>query len=212
MIKVVLADDHQIVRDGLKRILNETHDIKVIDEASTGKEAIQKVQTKKPDVLILDISMPDMDGLDATKQIHELFPKLPILILTVHLPKHYALRIFRAGVMGYLVKNIASEELVKAIRILHSGKIYLGPGVSDELALQRIKGNADLLPLECLSDRELQTLSLMASGKNTKEIAESLGLSVRTIETYCSRLYDKLNLRNKAELIRFAFDHKLVKN
>jgi two-component system invasion response regulator UvrY len=210
MINVVLADDHQIVREGLKRLLDETPDIKVVDEASTGKEAIQKIKKNKPDLLILDISMPDMDGLDATKQIHELYPKLPILILTVHLPKHYALRLFRAGAMGYLVKNIASEELVNAVRRLHSGKMYLGPEVSEELALQKIKGDAELSPLECLSDRELQTLCLMASGKSTKEIAESLGLSIRTIETYCSRLYDKLDFKNKAELIRFAFENKLV--
>lgn len=210
MIKVMLADDHRIVREGLKRILDETHDIKVIGEASTGREAIEKINKNLPDVLILDISMPDMDGLDATKQIHELFPKLPILILTVHLPKHYALRLFRAGAMGYLVKDVASEELVQAVRRLNSGKIYLSPKVSEELALQKIKGDAVFSPAECLSDRELQTLSLLASGKSTREIAESLSLSNKTVETYCTRLYNKLDLKNKAELIKFAFDNKLI--
>ncbi|HUU50675.1 MAG TPA: response regulator transcription factor [Nitrospinota bacterium] len=210
MIKVIIADDHRIVREGLKRILDETHDIKVIGEASTGIEAIQKIEANPPDVLILDISMPDMDGLDATKQIHETFPKLPILILTVHLPKQYALRLFRAGAKGYLVKDVASEELVKALRKLNAGKLYLSPEVSEELALQKIKSDADFSPVECLSDRELQILCFIASGKTTREIAASLNLSSKTIDTYRTRLFEKLNLRNNSELIKFALHHKLV--
>jgi two-component system invasion response regulator UvrY len=210
MIKVIIADDHRIVREGLKRILDETYDIKVIGEASTGIEAIQKIEANPPDVLILDISMPDMDGLDATKQIHETFPKLSILILTVHLPKQYALRLFRAGAKGYLVKDVASEELVKALRKVNAGKLYLSPEVSEELALQKIKSDTDFSPVECLSDRELQILCHIASGKTTKAIAASLNLSSKTIDTYRTRLFEKLNLRNNSELIRFALDHKLV--
>jgi DNA-binding NarL/FixJ family response regulator len=211
MIKVLIADDHRILREGLKRILNEAHDITVVDEASSGKEAIEKIHENHPDVVILDISMPDMDGLDATKQIHELFPKLPILILTIHFPKLYALRLFRAGAMGYLVKNVTSEELVNAVRKLNAGQVYLSPEVSEELALQRIEEGNSFSPVEWLSDRELQILCLIASGKTTKEIAENLCLSIKTIETYRSRLLKKLNLRNNAELTRFALDHNLLK-
>lgn len=212
MIKIIIADDHKIVRAGLKRILDEDPFIEVIEEASTGIEAIKKIKANLPDVVIMDISMPEMDGLDATKQIHELFPKLPILILTVHVPMQYAFRIFRAGAMGYLVKNTAPGELVKAVHRLNAGRPYMSTEVSEELALQRIEEGGNLSPIEWLSDRELQTLTLIASGKTTREIAESLSLSPKTIETYRTRVIRKLNLRNNSDLTRFAIENNLLTN
>lgn len=212
MIKIIIADDHEIVRAGLKRILDEDPFIEVIEEASTGIEAIKKIKANPPDVVILDISMPEMDGLDATKQIHEFFPKLPILILTIHVPRQYAFRLFRAGAMGYLVKNTAPDELVKAVHRLNAGRVYMSPEVSEELALQRIEDGGNLTPTEWLSDRELQTLTLIASGKTIREIAESLNLSPKTIETYRTRVIRKLNLRNNSDLTRFAIENNLLIN
>lgn len=211
MIKVSIADDHRIVREGLRRILAEAPDIKVMDEAGNGREIIEKIRSNRPDVVLMDISMPDMDGLDATKQIHALFPELPILILTVHPARQYASRILRAGARGYLNKQAAPEELIDAVRKVCAGRRYLSPEVSEELALQLIGEGADFSPVESLSDRELQILCLIASGRKATEIAEELCLSIKTVNTYRARVLYKLHLRNNADLTRFAIKNNLVK-
>jgi two-component system invasion response regulator UvrY len=211
MIKISIADDHRILREGLRRILDEASDMKVIDEASNGRELIEKVQAHRPDIVLLDISMPGMDGLDVTKQLRSLFPELPILILTVHPARQYALRILRAGAKGYLDKQAAPEELIGAVRKVCAGRRYLSPEVSEELALQLIGEGANFSPVESLSDRELQVLCLIAKGRKTKEIAEELCLSIKTVNTYRSRILGKLHLRNSADLTRFAIKNSLVK-
>ncbi len=210
MIKVSIADDHRIVREGLRRILAEDPDIMVIDEACTGREMVEKVRSNRPDVVLLDISMPDMDGLDATKQIHSLFPELPVLILTVHPARQYASRILRAGARGYLNKQAAPEELIDAVRKVCSGRKYLSPEVSEELALEFIGDRANLSPVESLSDREVQILCFIAKGKKTSEIAEELCLSIKTVNTYRARVIHKLNLRTNADLTRFAIENNLI--
>lgn len=211
MIKVSIADDHRIVREGLRRILAEAPDIKVIDEAGDGREIIEKIRSNRPDVVLMDISMPDMDGLDATKQIHALFPELPVLILTVHPARQYASRILRAGARGYLNKQAAPEELIDAVRKVCAGRRYLSPEVSEELALQLIGEGANFSPVESLSDRELQILCLIAKGRKATEIAEGLCLSIKTVNTYRARVLYKLHLRNNADLTRFAIKNNLVK-
>jgi len=211
MIKVSIADDHRIVREGLRRILAEAPDIKVMDEAGDGREIIEKIRSNRPDVVLMDISMPDMDGLDATKQIHALFPELPILILTVHSARQYASRILRAGARGYLNKQAAPEELIDAVRKVFAGRRYLSPEVSEELALQLIGEGADFSPVESLSDRELQILCLIAKGRKATEIAEELCLSIKTVNTYRARVLYKLHLRNNADLTRFAIKNNLIK-
>lgn len=211
MIKVSIADDHRIVREGLRRILAEAPDIKVMDEAGNGREIIEKIRSNQPDVVLMDISMPDMDGLDATKQIHALFPELPILILTVHPARQYASRILRAGARGYLNKQAAPEELIDAVRKVFAGRRYLSPEVSEELALQLIGEGADFSPVESLSDRELQILCLIAKGRKATEIAEELCLSIKTVNTYRARVLYKLHLRNNADLTRFAIKNNLIK-
>lgn len=210
MIKVSIADDHRIVREGLRRILDEAPEIEVVDEACNGREIIEKIRLRRPDVVLLDISMPDMDGLDATKQINDLFPELPILILTVHPARQYASRILRAGARGYLNKQAAPEELIDAVRKVCAGRRYLSAEVSEELALQLIGETASLSPVESLSDRELQVLCFIAKGRKTTEIAEELCLSIKTVNTYRARVLDKLHLRNNADLARFAIDNHLV--
>ncbi|HED00176.1 MAG TPA: response regulator [Proteobacteria bacterium] len=211
MIKVSIADDHRIVREGLRRILAEAPDIKVMDEAGDSREIIEKIRSNRPDVVLMDISMPDMDGLDATKQIHALFPELPILILTVHPARQYASRILRAGARGYLNKQAAPEELIDAVRKVCAGRRYLSPEVSEELALQLIGEGADFSPVESLSDRELQILCLIAKGRKATEIAEGLCLSIKTVNTYRARVLYKLHLRNNADLTRFAIKNNLIK-
>ncbi len=211
MIRISIADDHRIVREGLRRILDGAPEMQVIDEACDGREIIEKIRANKPDVVMLDISMPDMDGLDATKQIHELFPDLPVLILTVHPAKQYALRILRAGAKGYLDKQAAPEELIRAIRKVYAGQRYLSSEVSEELAMQLLGEGASFSPVEALSDRELQILCHIAKGRKAVEIAEELCLSIKTVNTYRARVLHKLNLRNNADLTRFAISNSLLK-
>ncbi|MFH1146484.1 MAG: response regulator transcription factor [Pseudomonadota bacterium] len=211
MIKISIADDHRIVREGLRRILEGASDIQVLDEASNGREIIDKVRANLPDVVLLDISMPEMDGLDATKQIHGLFPELPILILTVHPPRQYALRILRAGAKGYLDKHAAPEELIRAVRKVCAGQRYLSPEAAEDLASQLLGDVADFSRVESLSDRELQILCLIAEGRKTTEIAEGLCLSIKTVNTYRARVLSKLDLRNSADLARFAVENHLIK-
>ncbi len=211
MIRISIADDHRIVREGLRRILDAASDIEVMDEASNGREIIEKVCASRPDVVVLDVSMPEMDGLDATKQIHTLFPDLPILILTVHPARQYALRILRAGARGYLDKQAAPEELIRAVRRVAAGERYLSPEVSEELAMQLLGDRPDFSRVQSLSDRELQVLCLIAKGRKSTEIAQELSLSIKTVNTYRARILVKLELRNSADLTRFAIENNLIK-
>jgi DNA-binding NarL/FixJ family response regulator len=209
MIRVFIADDHGVVRGGIRRILEDQKDIQVVGEAGDGLEAIQKVLEADPDVILLDISMPGMDGLDVTKQLKAIDPKVRILILTMHAEEQYAPRLMRAGAVGYVTKHGAPEELVKAIRLIHSGRRFISPALAENMAWRHLGDQADLTPVECLSDRELQVLCLLARGNTNQEIAKSLHLSVKTIDTYRARVLAKLNLRNNAELTLFAVQNGL---
>jgi DNA-binding NarL/FixJ family response regulator len=210
MIRVLIADDHKIVRSGIRRMLETHEDIQVVGEAADGYEAIEMVRETTPNIVLLDISMPGMDGLDVTKQLKTMDPKIRILILTMHAEEQYAPRLLRAGVMGYVTKHAAPEDLVEAIRVVHSGGRFISPTLAKNLAWLYLGGKADLTPVESLSDRELQVLCLLAGGKTNREIAEFLHLSTKTIDTYRARVLEKLNLRNNAELTLFAIRHGLI--
>ena len=210
MIKVLLADDHAIVRAGLRRIVEESGDIEVIAEAVDGREAIKKVQKKLPDVAVIDISMPDLDGLEVVSQLHGYYPKLPILILTMHEEEQYVVRGIQAGAMGYITKRSAPEQLVKAIRKVYSGDRYITKEAAEALALRVIRGKDGQSPLDLLSMRELQVLRRLAMGHTNREIATAYGISIKTVDTYRSRLLKKLNLRNNADLSRFAIQNRLI--
>ncbi|UCF85182.1 MAG: response regulator transcription factor [Desulfobacteraceae bacterium] len=211
MIKVLLADDHKIVRDGLRRIVEDAGDMEVIAEAADGREALHQIQKKPPDVAVIDISMPGMDGLEVISQLHNYYPDLPILILTMHEEEQYVVRAIGLGAMGYVTKRSAPEELVKAIRKVHAGGRYLDESAAESLAVRLAKGTHELSPLDALSDREIQVLRRLALGQTNREIAEAYHLSIKTVDTYRSRLLRKLNLRNNAELVRFAIQAGLVK-
>jgi DNA-binding NarL/FixJ family response regulator len=210
MIKVLLADDHSIVRAGLRRIIEDSGDIAVVAEASDGREAIQKTHETQPDVVVVDISMPGLDGLEVISQLLIHYPKLPILVLTMHEEEQYVIRVFGAGAMGYITKRSAPEQLVTAIRKVHAGGRYLSDSAAELLALHVAKGTPGRSLLDSLSNREIQVLRRLAMGQTTREIAEAYNISTKTVDTYRFRLLRKLNLRNNAELLRFAIQNGLV--
>lgn len=202
-IRVLIADDHAIVRQGLRQILSDTPDLTVAGEAENGVQAVQMVRTGEWDVVLMDVSMPDRNGIDALKIIKKEFPRLPVLILSMYPEEQYAIRALKAGAAGYLTKQSAPELLVTAIRQVASGKKYVSPSLAEELA-NAIGDDSERLPHEKLSDREYQTLCMIASGKTPTEIAEALNLSVKTVSVYRARLLEKMNLRNNAELTHYG--------
>ena len=210
MIKVLLADDHSIVRAGLRRIVEESGDMEVIAEAADGREAIQQAHKQLPDVAVIDISMPALDGLEVISQLRNYYPKLPILILTMHEEGQYVVRAIEAGAMGYITKQSAPEQLVMAIRKVHSGCRFVTDEAAEALALRVAKGAHGQSPLDSLSMRELQVLRRLAMGHTNREIANAYSISIKTLDTYRSRLLKKLNLRNNAELSRFAILNRLI--
>ncbi len=208
-IRVLIADDHAIVREGLKQIISDSGHISVAAEAENAQQAIQKVREGGFDVLLLDISMPDRNGIDVLKQVKKEFPSLPVLMLTMHREDQYAIRAMKAGASGYLTKQSAPSELVNALQMVAAGRKYITPALAEELANQI--GDDSGKPLhDALSDREFQTLVMIASGRTVTEIANELSLSVKTISMYRARLLQKMRLRHNAELTHYAIRHRLV--
>ena len=208
-IRVLIADDHAIVRQGLRQILSDTPDLTVAGEAENGVQAVQMVRSGDWDVVLMDVSMPDRNGIDALKLIKKEHPRLPVLILSMYPEEQYAIRALKAGAAGYLTKQSAPELLVTAIRQVASGKKYVSPSLAEELA-NAIGDDCERPPHEKLSDREYQTLCMIASGKTPAEIAEALNLSVKTVSVYRARLLEKMNLRNNAELTHYGLKHGLA--
>ena len=210
MIKVLLADDHSIVRAGLRRIIEESGDMEVVAEAADGRDALRKVRESNPDVAVIDISMPGLDGLEVIGRLRDENPDLPVLILTMHEEEQYVLRATEAGAKGYLTKRSAPEQLVKAVRKVHSGGRYITDEVAEMLAQRYARGTKGKSLLDTLSPRELQVLRRLAQGHTNREIAEDYHISVKTVDTYRFRLLRKLNLRNNADLSRFAIQNQLI--
>ncbi len=209
MIKVFIADDHPIVRAGLRQLIDYSDDISVIGEAEDGTQVIKSVNELEPDVVLLDISMPGMNGLDILKQLTPTRPDLPVLILSMHSEDQYAIRVLKAGAAGYLTKTRTPDELVNAIRTVAAGKKYISSSIAERLA-QGLGSGFDHALHEALSDREMQVLQKIAQGHTVTEIAEQLILSVKTISTYRSRILEKLNLRTNAELTYYAIKNEIV--
>lgn len=209
MIRVMIADDHAIVRQGLKQILSETDDIVVAGEAETGFEAITIARQQVFDVMLLDISLPDRNGIEVLKQIKKDQPSLTVLMLSMHNESEFAIRSIKAGAAGYLNKQSAPMQLVTAIRQVASGHKYITLALAQELA-NAITSNTEQPLHMSLSDREYQTLCLIARGKALAEISAIMCLSPKTVSVYRSRLMEKLKLTNNSELVRYAIKHKLV--
>ena len=209
MIKVLIANDHTIFRAGLGQILNETPDITVVDEASNSREALAKLGQAQYDVILLDISMPGESGVEILKQIKNIKPDQVVLILSIHPEEQYALRVLRAGASGYITKESTPDELISAIRKVATGGRYISSKLGEELAL-RFDKEFRAPRYEQLSDREYQVMIMLASGKTIKEIANELPLCVSTINTYRTRVLDKMNLNTDSGLTRYAIQHGLV--
>lgn len=208
MIKILITDDHPIVRRGLKEIVSEEPDMTVGGEAQNSREALELIRKQKWDVLILDITMPDGDGLEVLKQVKRERPKLPVLVLSVHSEDQYAVRILRSGGAGYMTKESAPEELVKAIRKVVAGGKYISPSLAEKLAFDLERGSEPTH--ETLSNREFQVMLMIATGKKLKQIAEELFLSVETISTYRARILEKMRMKTNAELTYYAIKNGLI--
>jgi DNA-binding NarL/FixJ family response regulator len=205
-IKIILADDHRLMREGLRSLLETQPGIEIVAEAENGRETLQLVQKHKPDVIVMDISMPDLNGIDATRQIVSEFPKIKIIALSMHTNKKFIVEMLTAGASGYLVKDSALEELSKAINAVINNKVYLSPIITSVVVedYRVSKSPADILAPVSLTPREREVLQLIAEGKTTKEIADYLNLSVKTIETHRMQMMNKLNIHSVAELTKYA--------
>lgn len=209
-IRVLIADDHAIVREGLKQIIGASGSIIVAGEAENGHQAIQQLRCGGFEVLLLDISMPDRNGIDVLKQVKKEFPALAVLMLTMHREDQYAIRAIKAGASGYLTKQSAPAELVNALHQVAAGRKYITATLAQELANQLGNSDSARTPHELLSDREYQTLVMIASGKTVSQIAGELALSVKTISMYRTRLLQKMKMRHNAELTHYAIRQGLV--
>lgn len=208
-VRVLIADDHAIVRQGLKQILQDTQDLAAGGEAASGQQAIKMLREGKWDVVLLDISLPDKNGIEVLKQLKKEHPQLPVLILSMYSESQFAVRSLKAGASGYLCKQSAPEQLVTAIRQVAQGRKYLSPQMAEELA-NSIGADSERPPHESLSDREFQTLRMIASGKTLSQVAAELSLSVKTVSVYRARLLEKMKLKNNSELTHYAIKNHLV--
>lgn len=208
-MKVLLVDDHAIVRRGVRELLAEGFPEAVFSEASTGEEAVDQVRQEVFALVMLDISMPKRGGLEALKQLHAERPNLPVLILSQHAEEQYAIRALKAGASGYLTKDSPAEAVVRAVRKALAGGKYVSEAVAEQL-VDLVSGGAAAQPFERLSDRELQVLRLLGQGKTVKDIAADLALSDKTVSTYRARILEKTKLRSNAELMRYALASGLV--
>lgn len=209
MIRLLIADDHPIVREGLKRIVLECDDMELVGEAENGNMVLAQCEKNNIDVMLLDISMPGPGFLDVLQRIRLKYPDIRVLVLSIHPENHYAVRALKAGASGYLTKSHSPDELARAIRHVYTGRKYISSNLGEQLATQ-LDANNDKKLHETLSNREYQILCMIGTGIDTSEIAEKLNLSPKTVSTYQGRIMGKMNLRSKGELIRYAIEHGLT--
>jgi len=209
MIKILIADDHTMFREGLKHILAEYPDLVAADEANNGQEVLDKIWKNDYDMVLLDITMPGMTGLEALKQLKNDKPKLPVLILSMHPEEQYAVRVLRAGASGYLTKESAPDELITAIRKISQGRKYITPSLAERLASE-FEADSEKPLHDILSDREYQVLRMIAEGKTVKDIANELSLSIKTVSTYRTRIMEKMKMKTNAEVMHYVIKHQLL--
>ncbi|MDX6406829.1 MAG: hypothetical protein QOH70_4284 [Blastocatellia bacterium] len=210
-IRVLLADDHKLVRAGIRSLLERLPDLEVVAEASDGREAIRLVEQHEPQIVLMDLAMPELNGIEATRHLTKTFPKVRVLILSIYTDEEHVYQALRAGAAGYLMKGAATEELELAIRTVAEGETYLSPPVSKLVIMEYIRRtNVGFSSLERLSSRQTQVLKLIAEGKTTKQIALELGISVKTVETHRSALMKRIGVRDVAGLVRYAVKIDLI--
>ena len=208
MIRIMIADDHAIVRQGLAQILEKSGEMKIVAEHANGIDALNWLRDHHCDVALIDISMPGMNGIDLLKQLREIKPHLPVLVVSIYSEDQYAVRLIKAGAAGYLTKGCSPTILVKAVKLVASGKKYISPAVAEMLA-NEVGTPEGKVSHETLSDREYQIFLMIASAKTVSEIADTLALSGKTISTYRKRILEKMHLHNNAELMSYAIDNQL---
>lgn len=211
MIKVLLVDDHQLVRAGIRRILDDTDDIEVCGEAGSGEEALKQVKQTRPEVVLMDVNMPGIGGLEATRKLLRLDESLKIIALTVHVDEPYPSRLLEAGALGYLTKGCDEQEILNAIRAVHVGQRYIGADIARQMALSGLSGKTRN-PFDKLSQREIQVMMMITQGQKVQEISDILCLSPKTVSTYRYRLYEKLGVSNDVELTHLAIRHHMIDN
>ncbi|MCW8870977.1 MAG: response regulator [Proteobacteria bacterium] len=209
-IKLLLVDDHDIVRTGIKMVIEKMADIKIIGEATNGQQAIDMAQDLKPDVVLMDINMPRISGLEATRRIAQSDPYIRIIILTIHAQNPYPKQLLDAGATGYLTKGCAAEELESAIRQVYAGQRYVGTDIAQQMALSMLPGGKNDSPFDILGDREIEVVMLLVRGKKAKEIGHILGLKEKTVATYKYRILEKLDVNNEVKLTHLAIRHGLL--
>ena len=208
MTKVLLADDHVLVRQGFKMILSAQADLQIVGEASNGREVLELAEKLQPDLVIMDVTMPELNGIEATRRLADVAPRARVLALSMHKDAVYVREILRAGARGYLLKDSADSDLIAAVRSIAKGEAWLSPAVSDAVLTDYRKHVTD--PLDLLTSREREVLQMIAEGKTNKEIATTLNLSVYTVEAHRGRVMEKLNLHSTGELVRFALRAGLI--
>ncbi len=211
MIKLILADDHRLVRSGLRRVLEDTPGFEVVAEASSGEEVVELAKAHAPDVILMDVNMPGIGGLEATRRILLRSPDTKIIAVSMYMEEPYPSRLLTAGARGYISKDAAAEEVVAAIKRVQAGGHYVAAAVAGNLAASLVKGGAnEKSPFERLSQREMQVMLMVTKGHGTQEISDRLCLSPKTVSTYRYRLFDKLNVSNDVELTRMAMRYGLL--
>jgi len=212
-LTVILADDHQVIREGLRNLIDDQSDMEVVAEASNGRDAIDLCDEMKPDVVVMDVAMPDLNGIEATRQIITECPNTKVLALSMHSDKHYAAGMLGAGASGYVLKDCAFDELADAIRRIAGGSSYLSPEIEGVVLrdyVERLSGQGGDSAFSVLTDREREVLQLVAEGHTTKQIAEDLHVSVKTVESHRQNIMDKLEIRSIAELTKYAIREGLT--
>lgn len=212
-ITIFLADDHGIVRDGLRLLLNAHPTLQVIGEAANGREAVRQVNKLRPQIAILDLAMPDLNGIEATRQLHESCPETQVIILSMYASNEHIFQALKAGARGYVLKEAAADELVNAVHMVHGGQRFLNQKVSDELISDYLNNHSTLTqssPLAQLTDREREVLQLVVEGKTSNEISELIAISPKTVDTYRSRLMQKLGIKDLPALVKFAIQHGIT--
>jgi DNA-binding NarL/FixJ family response regulator len=209
-VSVMLADDHAVVRDGLRALLEGGNDLQVVAVAGNGREAVAEALRLRPDIVIMDIAMPELDGVEATRRIVEKSPETRVLILSMYLSAEHIYRALQAGAQGYVLKESAGEEVVDAIRALRAGKRYLSHRITETVIDDYLREGTNVSPLDSLSLRERDVLQLVVEGRTNAAIAQALSLSPKTVETYRARIMKKLKVRDTVELVKFSMRHGLI--
>jgi|TARA_B100001059_G_C17801333_1_gene566370 two-component system invasion response regulator UvrY len=207
---VLLVDDHELVRTGIKRILDDVRGFKVVGEAKDGEAAVQFCRQHAPNIVLMDMNMPGMGGLEATKKICRYCPDVKIIVLTVNCEDPFPSKVMQIGAHGFLTKGAGSDEMVRAIRSVHAGQRYIAPEIAQQIALAQVTGRTDENPFQSLSERELQIMLMITKGEKAQDIAERLNLSSKTVNSYRYRMFEKLNVGGDVELTHLAIRHKMI--